>query len=323
MLNTIRIRTKTIIGLALMALFLAAIGVFTLYELNVIARPLDVSIPESVQTLANNARLDNTAQLIRYYDEVLTQSARNYAFTGDSKWKRRYEEEVPKLEAAIQSAIALGDENDKKLFVEIESANITLVAMEQRSIKLVDMGRIDTAVAMLEGNRYWDEKRIYNERLDEYVNRRGAKYNEALIASVQLLDTTAQETRKTIQRNSAIIAAVVVIWLLVAIFLELQILSWIIKPIRELRATALAIAGGNEKQRVAVHSRDEIGELGMAFNTMADKLQESKRNVEEKVENRTRKIEEINKYMVERELKMIELKSRLQKAEEAAKTPRS
>ena len=178
-------------------------------------------------------------------------------------------------------------------------------------------------VAMLEGNRYWDEKRIYNERLDEYVNRRGAKYNEALIASVQLLDTTAQETRKTIQRNSAIIAAVVVIWLLVAIFLELQILSWIIKPIRELRATALAIAGGNEKQRVAVHSRDEIGELGMAFNTMADKLQESKRNVEEKVENRTRKIEEINKYMVERELKMIELKSRLQKAEEAAKTPRS
>lgn len=27
-------------------------------------------------------------QLMRYYDEVLTQSARNYAFTKDKKWEK-------------------------------------------------------------------------------------------------------------------------------------------------------------------------------------------------------------------------------------------
>ena len=29
-------------------------------------------------------------QLMRYYEEVLTQSARNYAFTQDKKWEQRY-----------------------------------------------------------------------------------------------------------------------------------------------------------------------------------------------------------------------------------------
>lgn len=28
------------------------------------------------------------AQLMRYYDEVLAQSARNYAFTGESIWEK-------------------------------------------------------------------------------------------------------------------------------------------------------------------------------------------------------------------------------------------
>ena len=36
-----------------------------------------------------NMRLYNI-QLMRYYEEVLAQSARNYAFTGDKKWEQRW-----------------------------------------------------------------------------------------------------------------------------------------------------------------------------------------------------------------------------------------
>lgn len=44
-------------------------------------------------------------------------------------------------------------------------------------------------------------------------------------------------------------------------------------PIRELTAAARAMAAGDHGQRVAVTTRDEVGELAQAFNTMSAELQ--------------------------------------------------
>ena len=43
-------------------------------------------------------------------------------------------------------------------------------------------------------------------------------------------------------------------------------------PLREMTAAARAMAGGDYSQRVRATSRDEVGELAHAFNTMADDL---------------------------------------------------
>lgn len=47
----------------------------------------------------------------------------------------------------------------------------------------------------------------------------------------------------------------------------------ITQPLKRLRESALQIAGGNLSFRATVKSRDEIGELSRAFNSMADKLE--------------------------------------------------
>jgi signal transduction histidine kinase len=67
------------------------------------------------------------------------------------------------------------------------------------------------------------------------------------------------------------------------------------KPLTEFRKTAAQITHGNLEKRVHITSRDEIGELASDFNIMTDRLQEQIQGLEERVAERTRELEVINK----------------------------
>lgn len=72
------------------------------------------------------------------------------------------------------------------------------------------------------------------------------------------------------------------------------------------------IAEGNLKIRVAVKGDDEIGNLAVAFNSMAVKLEGSYADLEQKIEERTEQLNRENRLMVNRELKMVELKKEIE-----------
>ena len=70
----------------------------------------------AVADVANSAALNSAAQFIRYYDEVLTQSARNCAYTLDyDKWHTRYEDNAPLLDEKIKEANSYTDKRIDKL----------------------------------------------------------------------------------------------------------------------------------------------------------------------------------------------------------------
>ena len=50
---------------------------------------------------------------------------------------------------------------------------------------------------------------------------------------------------------------------------------FITKPIKKLQASTEKIADGEYEERVVIHTKDEIGELGRNFNQMAEKIQEN------------------------------------------------
>lgn len=66
----------------------------------------------------------------------------------------------------------------------------------------------------------------------------------------------------------------------------------IVTPIEIATETAKSIANGNFSQRIPVKSKDEIGQLGEAFNAMASQVQELVSELEKRVEERTAKLEE-------------------------------
>jgi len=73
--------------------------------LDSISVPLTSEIPQNIEELQKQMNLDSYANQIRYHDEILTQSARNYAFTQDAHWFERYEEHEPMLGDFINKAI--------------------------------------------------------------------------------------------------------------------------------------------------------------------------------------------------------------------------
>ena len=73
--------------------------------------------------------------------------------------------------------------------------------------------------------------------------------------------------------NRGVLLAIVIAGL-VAILLGALLVRQIIAPLRNLQSAANAIAAGDLSQRVRVTSGDEVGDLGRAFNQMAETLEQ-------------------------------------------------
>jgi signal transduction histidine kinase len=69
------------------------------------------------------------------------------------------------------------------------------------------------------------------------------------------------------------------------------------RPIVELTAAADAIAAGDLAMRVHIDRRDEIGRLGVAFGTMAGEVRSARIDLEHKVEERTRDLNDALKKL--------------------------
>jgi GAF domain-containing protein/HAMP domain-containing protein len=80
--------------------------------------------------------------------------------------------------------------------------------------------------------------------------------------------------------------------LVLAVFLGWYLARLVIRPLRDLQAGAAVIGAGDLSYRIEVQTRDEIGAMAVAFNTMADELQQMFDTLEQRVAHRTRDLEE-------------------------------
>ena len=71
----------------------------------------------------------------------------------------------------------------------------------------------------------------------------------------------------------------------------------ITRPLYELTAGAAAISRGDHSRAVKIDQKDELGQLATAFNAMVEKLHDSQRELERKVQERTAQLEEANRQL--------------------------
>ncbi|MGH2524214.1 MAG: HAMP domain-containing protein, partial [Anaerolineales bacterium] len=106
-----------------------------------------------------------------------------------------------------------------------------------------------------------------------------------------LVEQSATEAYQPITRLAFILALIALLAILVSsagVFLFTRQLT---RPIEELTDGALRMAGGDLSGRVMIQRGDEIGLLAQAFNSMAEQLQASYQDLEDKIESRTRQLE--------------------------------
>ena len=114
------------------------------------------------RVITRDIQIQQLTDKVTYLDEVLTMSAKMNAATGERQWEARYFEFVPQLEAAINRISEL----DPQFYqgegtAETEMANNQLVAMEAQAFSLVRNGDLASALALLGGRAYQEQKQIY------------------------------------------------------------------------------------------------------------------------------------------------------------------
>jgi len=275
-----KIKQKLCSGFLMVVLLVGAVGYICLYQLHRIAEPLNKNIPETIRAINETSRLDGLAQFIRYYDEVLTQSARNYAFTRDKKWERRYRDVEPKLDKIIKEAVWRGDEKDKEFFSSVDKANLALVEMEYESIELVHNGQIEKAINILEDDEYWDQKKIYEQGLRNYVHRKGVRYDEALAASTEKTELANSQAQNLIRTSTLLVLSFVVFALTLSTGIGFLISYSISNPIAKLKAATTKIGLGQLDTQIEINSNDEIGQLASSFKKMTEDLKRTTTSID-------------------------------------------
>ncbi|MBR58532.1 MAG: hypothetical protein CMH54_10985 [Myxococcales bacterium] len=93
----------------------------------------------------------------------------------------------------------------------------------------------------------------------------------------------------------------------------------VVRPVRSMARTAMAIRGGDLAARTEVVRGDELGELATTFNSMAEELQEYTQELEEKVSRRTSELAAKNRELGEVNSKLQEA---VEKLDRLARTDR-
>ncbi|HEU5187312.1 MAG TPA: HAMP domain-containing protein, partial [Candidatus Saccharimonadales bacterium] len=141
---------------------------------------------------------------------------------------------------------------------------------------------------------------VIEDNLIAFTNERGHKdyHGNGWVLTVTTPTQVAFAPATEVSINVAIMLSLSTLGVMVAITF---LVGRLIKPIDKLTQSANRLALGDLTQRVKVASKNEIGELGVAFNNMADKLQQLYKNLELKVQQKTAQLaEEVNKVDAER-----------------------
>lgn len=310
----LRIIAKQYIVMITVGLFFLFSCAFFVWQNFKIEKIYNAASNNALIQINQSSALNNAAQLIRYYDEVLTQSARNYAFTGNTKWKQRYNEFVLKLDEQIKFA-ENNDDRFKTVFSKVDIANKKLVAMEESSARLVDQEKNAEALKILDSQDYASQKQIYSKALEEYITTTNKDFNQNSSSSNNQLQIIARALTNTINQTMYTALAILIAFAGLMTVIGFMVTKYITAPIEKLNQAAIDITKGKLETRVNITNNDEVGDLSKNFNKMTKTIEESQRNIEAKVKERTEDLEKLNKFMTGREIKMIELKKRIEELE--------
>lgn len=108
------------------------------------------------------------------------------------------------------------------------------------------------------------------------------------------------ETQSRIQSAARLAALILAGLLLVAVVISLRLSQRITAPIAKLTETANSIVAGDLAAKAVEDSRDEIGTLAHAFNTMTSRLRETLAGLEQRVADRTSELTEANQQVEQR-----------------------
>lgn len=190
------------------------------------------------------------------------------------------------------------------LWAELLRLRASVADMDSQATLLVNQARRGLWNAVEAANTkiipYYSNE--ITEATDEIERLTRQRYEAALV--------NADMARQMIW-NVSIAWGLILILFLVGINLVTQ--RSIAEPLDQLAKATARLAAGHLEERVPIERADEFGRLAIAFNQMADRLQASYAELEERVAERTRALQEAN-YALQRRAIQLEASAEVSQA---------
>lgn len=295
------------------------LGIYILLEKNKALDLLTIKTTHSMEVTELNIELSTLFQQLSYYDEALTDIARNYVYITDPNLKNKYYDITEKINLTLEKINSRSNSDTRELFVLTSKTNNELQKKEEAAIALAEQGRKSDALALLDSNDYSKQKDILSSIIKKYYKFEGENINGSVENSLEELKILNKDISKIITLN----AILVILLLLTTIFLVFVIYFfvyyYILKRIFSLSIVARAVSYGDKTKRSTDIGKDEIGQLAKDVNLMIDQSNFTNSEIDKQVIERTENLEKITRLITTRELKMKEMKKKIYDLEEEIK----
>jgi len=245
------IRQKLAIGYAVMFLSLLTISIYAVIQLNRLDRLINTALTIDSEILKNSEYLMNS---------LLTQASNDKKFliTGDAAFKKLFGENAEEFLARL-------DAMDGRAKAKKQKDSIAAIrASYQRYAALVN--KEFQAEGLL--NRAPDSKK--QELIDDVTAQIG-KLNEI---TQHALDRKMIRSQQVSRGGTRIALFFTIFAAACGTAFGIIITRSLYIPLRRLKEGTQDISRGNFNKKIAIESRDEIGELSASFNQMCDRLRE-------------------------------------------------
>ncbi len=141
-----------------------------------------LNINKYIIEFENVKKIVKLSYQVRYYDEVLTMSARMATYQNSQFWKDRYYQNVEKLDSLI---IQITEKMPlvKSKLDEVEKSNKKLIQLEEQALNKSLNQEYEEARKLLFSNEYNSLKKVYESSINEtliLLEKNGKKLEEAL-----------------------------------------------------------------------------------------------------------------------------------------------
>ncbi|MEL7124546.1 MAG: hypothetical protein AAFO07_34250 [Bacteroidota bacterium] len=218
---------------------------FLFSHLNKLTNIINTSLPEQISELTRSIYIKVLAEETLYYDEVLTQSTRNYVFTSNSDWKKRFEENEIALQETISRTLQKANVIDSINFMNLSQANDSLMQLEYLAFQLKDQGKEEEALAVLESSSYNILKGKYLASIRSYIIEKDIQIKRALTSIEQMVTKHSDEEQSLIINLKVGFIVYLFALLLLTLVSAYFFLKYLVDRILSLKKGAELIALGN------------------------------------------------------------------------------
>ena len=264
--KNLKIRTKLLISFIVLAVFTAIVGVFGLVNLQ--------SVNKSSQTMHDDNFVPS--QNLKTIQIALQEVRANHLLVVYERDPEKYQDRQDTINKAITQTNELlseyetkiADEQERELYDNLVKGLKNYREVRDKNLKLIEEQKYDKALKEI--GEVTAARESVNETLSLLV-----EYNDKLANN--MLQTNDNNYVKQIMLMGIIIAVCVILALLFGVYLSV-IIS---KPVHKMVQAAQMLALGDISAKVEVATKDEIGNLADAFNTMIQNISKQALAVEQ------------------------------------------